>query len=164
MKGNHCGSPVHTVTDITNQYGVHLAPPGQDEVSQFFSTQCSKESLLINWRWHIRWNLFAITGPLSAKCLINLIQFSQQIHEIKINFNSLDKKQRRVSMIKELDQVHKGTKSWAENSDPSRSDSKVHTLVTLPCHLPSLCICPATWWAFAGPLLPAPHLQTPCIT
>ena len=33
-------------------------------------------------------------------------------------------------MVKELDQVHTGTESKAENSDPSRSVSKAQALAT----------------------------------
>lgn len=100
----------------------------------------------------------------SPKCQVlnkSLIQFSQQIHEIEINFYFPGEEQRRVGRVKGLDQVHKGSKNWAENSDPSRSVSKVHALATLPSCLPPLCPCTTMLWAFVGPLSP-PNLQTPC--
>lgn len=55
----------------------------------------------------------------------SLIQFSQTL-ETKVNFYFPDEEQRRASMVKELGQVHMGSKSWAENSDPTWSVSKVH--------------------------------------
>lgn len=57
----------------------------------------------------------------------SLLQVSQT-DEIKINFYFPDEEQRSVSVVKELDQVHTGSKSWAENSDPSWSVSNVHAL------------------------------------
>lgn len=65
-------------------------------------------------------------------------------------------------MVKELDQVHKRNKSWAENSDPSRSVSQGHALAALPGCLPPLGICTSMLWAFVGPLLP-PNLRTPVL-
>lgn len=51
-----------------------------------------------------------IIGLLSAECLkIDLIRFSTEICEININFYFPDEEQRRVSVVKELDQVPTGT-------------------------------------------------------
>lgn len=116
-----------------------------------------QESSPISWSWHIRGTFFAIPDLLVLKCLkIYLIQFSHEIYEININFHFPDEEQRGVSMIKELDRVHTGIKSRTENSDPSRSVSKVQAFATVS---PGLHTTPL--WVFAGTLLPH-SLQTSC--
>ena len=82
---------------------------------------------------------------------------------MKINFYFPDEEQRRVSLVEELDPVHTDSKSWAENSDPSRSVSQVHALATLPGCQPPLGICVTMLWALVGALLP-PNLQSSCIS